>query len=303
MRAFALLWLAAIVGCRQVPPTDSPPPAERLRVYTTFFPTSDFARRLGGELVEVTLPLPTDADPIFWIPDSAALAGYQRADLVVLNGAGFEKWVDKVSLPLSRVVSTARGFEEEWLRYEDAVEHVHGPTGRHSHAGLDGHTWLDPTLAKRQARAIADALVARRPDGRAGIEARYAKLAAELDGLDARWRRIATAIGDRPLLASHPAYHYAARRYGLDVHSLDLDPQTPLTDAQWVELETGRATRPATLMLWEAVPLATTRAALKSRLGVESVVFTPAEQPPVPPAGFVAVMTANLDRLEAAAAR
>ena len=40
-------------------------------------------------------------------PSDELLAAYQRADLIVLNGAGFAKWVAGASLPPSRVVDTA----------------------------------------------------------------------------------------------------------------------------------------------------------------------------------------------------
>ena len=48
-------------------------------VYTTFYPTTYFAQRIGGDLVKVVCPLPEGEDAIFWQPDDETLAALQGA--------------------------------------------------------------------------------------------------------------------------------------------------------------------------------------------------------------------------------
>ena len=144
-----LVLLALLAACGERSPGGAPPSRAIPLVYTTFYPTTYFAARIGGARVRVVCPLPDGEDPIFWLPDAETIRAYQQADLIVVNDAGFEKWVDKVSLPDAKVVRTARPFRAEWLTYEKAVEHSHGKGGEHAHQGTDGHTWLDPRLAKR----------------------------------------------------------------------------------------------------------------------------------------------------------
>lgn len=62
-------------------------------VFTTFYPTTYFAQRIAGEFAEVVCPLPEGADPIFGHPEADQVLTYQAADLVIVNGASFEKWV------------------------------------------------------------------------------------------------------------------------------------------------------------------------------------------------------------------
>ena len=158
---------------------------DRPTVYTTFYPTTYFAQRIGGDVAQVVCPCPADADPAYWMPKDEAIAAYQKADLIVINGASFEKWLPKVTLPESRIVDTARPLRDTLIKLEQAVTHSHGPEGEHVHHGIDGHTWVDPMNAKTQAREILKALVRKLPAQKVAFERNFAALAKDLDVLDA----------------------------------------------------------------------------------------------------------------------
>lgn len=250
---------------------------DKPEVYTTFYPTQYFAERIGGDLVEVRNPVPEDADPIFWQPSREDLQAYQGADLIILNGAGFEKWVESATLPEDRVVDTARPFESELIAYEDAVTHSHGSVGEHSHEGLDGHTWLDPHHARTQAAEIKDALAARFPEHAQAFEEGYAALAADLDTLDQQLAAYQESYDDQPIFASHPAYNYLARRYGWNVDNLDLDPEEMPSDQTFADIKARMAAHPAEHIVWEGEPTPEIAARFRDELGLESITFSPAE--------------------------
>ena len=201
--------LAAVTGCERKesaqPAAGTPSEAAKVVdqqpvIYTTFYPTTYFTQRIGGDDVRVVCPCPVDADPAFWMPDDEAVAAYQQADLIVINGASFEKGLAKVTLPESRVVDTTKPLADELIILKKAVTHAHGPAGEHSHEGIDGHTWLDPINAKIQAGEIRNALVERMPDRAETFERGYAGLVKDLDALDARLKalpiRRTTTSGD-----------------------------------------------------------------------------------------------------------
>ncbi|MAG62993.1 hypothetical protein CMO84_05665 [Candidatus Woesearchaeota archaeon] len=297
-----VLGMALMLGlgaCGQ--PTEAEPIQLDGRVLATFFPLESMATAIAGDAVEVLCPLPEEADPQFHKPSRAELALYQRASLVLTNGAGFERWLASASLPPSRVVDTAANFTEPLIEHT-GMTHSHGFEGDHSHAGTDGHYWLDPLLAREQARRCAETMSSAFPEHAAAFAAGLAQLEADLDGLH---ERFAAAIpqGTR-LIASHPAYDYLARRYGWEVHSLDLDPEAPLSEEQFAELERLNGSLEPALILWESEALPATRESLEARLDLRSVVFSPAENPSAAQraqgATFPDILAANLKALEAA---
>lgn len=275
-----------------------PPPARRPVVYTTNYPLAYFAQRIAAEAAEVRFQAPSGIDPAYWEPERSVIEAYQQADLVLLNGAGYEKWVERATLAASRLVNTSAAFQADYIPLQDAVTHSHGPEGQHTHAGFASTTWLDPRLAQQQAGAIRDALVRLLPERRTTFEANFRALADDLAGLDRDLERLAAK--GRPLLASHPVYQYLERRYGLKLASLHWEPEEMPAAGEWGRLERLLRRHRARLMLWEAEPAAEIARRL-SGYGVTVVVFAPCANRP-DQGDYLAVMRANLARLERALA-
>ncbi len=271
---------------------------DKLTIYTVNYPLAYFAERLAGDLAAVTFPAPPDVDPAFWKPNAGAIVAYQSADLILLNGAGYAKWVDTASLPRSRLVDTSRHFAGRYIQAPLAVSHSHGPGGEHAHGGTAFTTWLDLTQAAQQAEAVAQALSRKRPNARDQIVWNLEALKRELLALDTRLAAIAASDPGRPLLASHPVYQYAARRYGLNLRSVLWEPDTVPSPEQWAELERLLSEHPAKWMLWEAEPRQENTTRLRA-LGVESVVFDPCPNRPAK-GDFLSVIKDNATNLERA---
>jgi len=272
--------------------------AEKLTIYTVNYPLAYFAERLAGDLARVEFPVQADVDPAFWMPDEDTVRAYQAADLILLNGAGYAHWVDRVSLPSSRLVNTSRDFADQYIETTSGVSHSHGPGGEHSHSGTAFTTWLDLEQAARQADAVAKAIVRKRPDAKGRVGQNLEALKGELAALDARLARTSAVAPARPLLGSHPVYQYLARRYSLNLQSVFWEPDAAPTPQQWAELERLLKDHPARWMLWEATPLPATAERLRA-LGVQSIVFDPCSNRPAT-GDFLSVMDANAKNLEAA---
>jgi zinc transport system substrate-binding protein len=299
-RVFVLIFVAGCIACggggtTEVAPTPPPEPTT-LIVYTVNYPLAYFAKRIGGDLVDVVLPVPAGIDPATWTPGPDTITNYQRADLILLSGAGYAAWVNHATLPMSKVVDTSAAFSDRWIALENNVTHSHGPEGEHAHAGWAFTTWLDPALAIEHARSIADAMVARRPQSESGIRARFAALESELQALDARYAAAAEIIGDEPLFFSHPVYQYVIDHYGLSAIELHWEPGMMPDGHAWDHLAEAMVEHPAKWMLWEGEPLAATVTALDER-GIGSLLFDPCGK--VPETGdYLTVMDANAGSLE-----
>lgn len=266
-----------------------------LTIYTVNYPLAYFAERIAGENAEVVFPAPADVDPAFWVPDKKTIAEYQKADLIIMNGATYEKWMDKATLPQFRLVNTSAAFKEDYIKTVEGVTHSHGPDGEHSHSGTAFTTWLDFSQAARQARAIMDALVRRLPDEKKTFEQNFKALEEDLMALDEDISKIVSKAPDRPVIASHPIYQYFARRYGLNLESVMWEPGEFPADEQWDELEVGLRAHPARWMLWEGEPLEKSAKQLAS-MGVRSTVFAPCMNRPED-GDFLSIMKQNVENL------
>lgn len=291
--------ILASVGCSD---SDSPPPIlpddGPLNVRVVNHPLQYFAERIGGEAVNVAFPAPPDVDPAFWRPDAAAIQLYQSADVILLNGAGYALWVQQATLAPSKLVDTSGAFDDRFIIMDDAITHTHGPGGNHAHGGTAFTTWLDLSLAVEQARAVTDALSARRPAHSPDFERSFDELEADLLRLDRRIRDLVASSPPQPLIVSHPVYQYWSRAYGLSVQAVHWEPDEAPTAAMWADLRDLLVDHPADWMIWEDEPVAETVQRLEE-MGVGSIVFNPCGNARAG-GDFLTVMQRNIDALSTA---
>ncbi|MEM9473777.1 MAG: metal ABC transporter substrate-binding protein [Pseudomonadota bacterium] len=268
------------------------------RIVTVNYPLQYFAERLVGDAAEVVYPVPAGVDPSFWRPSIADISAVQSADLILLSGAGFATWIDRVSLPRSRLVNTAAGYRDRFIATE-TITHSHGDGGEHSHEGIATYTWLDPTLALAQAEAVAAAIAGRGIADPTQVYAEFATLRADLEALDADARAALAGAQDVVFIATHPRYQYLAQAYGLTIVSLEWEAGTAPTQDQLDDLAARVASDGARILIWEAEPPQDAKDAAAA-LGLVNVTVPPLAQPV--DAGFAASFRASVAALADAAA-
>ena len=293
MRSGILAWLGISITLMAWTESRAQP-----TVYVVNYPLQYFAERIGAEQVHVVFPAPADEDPAFWKPDVETIAAFQAADLILINGAAYAKWLKTASLPKSKMIDTSRRFKADYIEIQDTGTHSHGPTGEHSHAGTAFTTWLDFRQAARQAEAVTEGLSRLLPEHKDTFERRYAELEQDLLALDERLDTIAARQRTQPLLASHPVYQYLAKRYGLNLQSVLWEPEVMPDDEEWQRLQSILQGHAAAWMLWEGDPLPTSADKLQA-LGVKSLVFDPCGNTPQQ-GDFLSVMQQNVARFQQA---
>jgi len=268
-------------------------------VVASNYPLYFFATRISDgvdETPEIILP-EFGGDPAEWIPSIAQIQLLQSADLVLLNGAGAEPWLDWITLRNRRLIDTSSELSERLIPLDDTVAHQHGPEGEHSHRGRAFTIWLDPQFAIAQAHVVTEALVLLTPSHTRRYRDNMAVLEQDLAELDRRLADVFENLHGQPVLFSHPVYQYLQHRYAINGASVHWEPDAQPALSGWTELRQRLVSHPAKVMVWEEMPLRDTAARLAD-LGIASVPYHSLANRPAQ-GNFMTGMLDNARRLEA----
>lgn len=269
--------------------------ADKPVVYASNYPLAYFAERIAGDAVEVRFPAEGKGDPSFWKPGNDDIAAMQRGDLILLNGATYEKWRKRTTLPPSKLVDTSKAFSKNFIKTKRVV-HSHGPGKSHSHGGTAGTTWMDLTQAKQQAEKVRDALTKLLPEKKAAFETAFDSLAADIDALHQEFLKAGKNIGDKPLVVSHPVYQYFSRCYDLNVKSVHWEPTEDPGSKGKADLAKILKKHDAKWMIWEGKPIEDSVKLLADK-GIASIVIDPCGNRP-DEGDWMSVMRANVEQLQ-----
>ncbi len=293
MSVFALAFVFLVIPTRGLTASKN----DSLLVAVANYPLKYFVERIGGDRINVVFPIPLGVDPAFWVPEPKGVLVFQSADLVLLNGATYSKWLDRVSLARRKLVNTSRSFRDHYIAVKEQPTHTHGPQGAHAQAGTAFTTWLDFQQAAQQEEAVRAALIRRAPQQKKKFDVNFSALKTDLLALDREIDETVASHRSQPLVASHPVYDYFARRYGLNIRSVLWEPDEMPHERQWAELKEILKAHPAKWMIWEGEPNPAAVDKLKL-MGVSSLVFDPAGT--VPDEGdFLSIMRQNVENLRA----
>jgi zinc transport system substrate-binding protein len=296
---FGLIVLQVLSGCGQKKTTPTADAAsDKLELMVVNYPLKYIAERIGGEMVEVQFPAPGDTDPAYWTPGEETVTAFQEADMILLNGAGYAQWLNKVSLPSSKLINTSYSVRDQYIEIKGQTTHTHGPEGKHAHGELAFTTWLDPGLAIEHAEAIRKALSKKLPGSSEYFTKRFLLLKEELQKIDREIEALVSQIPDESLVFSHPVYQYFEKRYALRGKSVHWEPDQIPDRGMWEDLEEILDGYPAKWMVWEGEPSTQTMDKLKE-YGIGSIVFDPCGNTPSK-GDYISVMQQNIHNLQVA---
>ncbi len=211
-RLLVLLSLASVMA--------APVVAQPLPVVTSFSILADLVKVIGGSHVEVTSLVGPNADAHVFDPTPADAKRLAGAKLVVINGLGFEGWMDRLiksSGYRGSVTVASRGVKT----IQEAAGHGHQHGHSHSHAA-DPHAWQNPLNVKQYVQNIRLALAAAKPAAAQEFEQRAQAYSRDLDALDQsiRERLKPIPVAQRRIVTSHDAFGYFAAAYSVKFYPL-----------------------------------------------------------------------------------
>ncbi|MBL8669454.1 MAG: zinc ABC transporter substrate-binding protein [Alphaproteobacteria bacterium] len=196
--------------------------AEKPKVVATFSILGDIVAAVGRDMIELTVLVGPDGDAHVYQPTPADAKAVAQAQLIVVNGLGFEGWIDrlvKAARTKGTVVAASQGIQPQAVR-ERGRAHGHGHDHGHGAKGKapDPHAWQDLRNGAAYARTIAAALASIDAGNAAAYRANGEAYAASLLALDAEIRAAFAAIprAQRKVVTAHDAFGYFSTAYGVD---------------------------------------------------------------------------------------
>ena len=178
--------------------------SDRLQIVASFSILGDMVRQVTGDLADVTTIVGPDADAHLYQPNTADAKAVAGADIVFVNGLGFETWSDSLISNAggdARVVAATGGVEPLLVDGE-----------------IDPHAWNALTNGIIYVENIAAAMVAADAVNADAYKANAASYIARLRALHSS---AADTFGSLPedgrtVVTAHDAFGYLADSYGLN---------------------------------------------------------------------------------------
>ncbi|WP_028862712.1 metal ABC transporter solute-binding protein, Zn/Mn family [Psychromonas aquimarina] len=217
---------------------------EKISVVASFSILGDITAQIGGDKIELTTLVGNNGDAHTYNPAPNDVKKAAAADLVVLNGLGFEGWLprllesshfsglqinasDGIS-PLEGACSHDKHQEHEaHHENEDADDHDHEHEHQHvdshgHHHDIDPHSWHSIKNVKIYAANISHALSSIDPDNASYYQDNLAVYEQKLNALDSKIKTMFASIPQeqRKVIVPHNAFAYFQRDYKVSFYSL-----------------------------------------------------------------------------------
>ena len=220
-----LVLSVALVGCGGADKPAEKKTAEPFRIVTSFYPmyvaTINITDGVDGvEVYNMTKPQTGCLhDYQLMTEDMKTL---EKADAFVINGAGMEDFMDKVTEQQKKlkVIDASRGIE---LIHDDEE-------------GDNPHVWLSVTDAITQVRNIADQLKEADPAHAAAYEKNAAAYIEKLTSLKSEMHASLDNVPHKDIVTFHEAFPYFAKEFNLNIIGVvEREPGTEPTPTELQE--------------------------------------------------------------------
>ncbi len=216
---------------------------DQLIIVTSIYPYEILVRQIVGEEYNVSSFIPADASPHTYSPTPNDLKMLENADLIISNGWGLEKHLEKFLVDLGNKHISVDQFIIDHLSdsHKNITDQVkrHDHDSEHHHHGSNPHFWLDPILLKQIAAGITEKLIELDPENEEHYLSGLAEILSNLNHIDSVVREERKTLGEINVMNFHDAFYYFNRRYDINsIGSIIASPGKEPTPREL--LETGQ---------------------------------------------------------------
>ena len=177
---------------------------EKMKIVASFSILGDMVEQVIGEHASVTTIVGPDADAHIYQPSVADARSVADADVIFVNGLGFETWSDTL-IAKSGTKATVHVATD-------------GITPVLVDGEVDPHAWNSLLNGIVYVKNIAGVLKQKLPEHANDIDANTSAYIAKLNALDAETKAALAELGDdkRTVVTAHDAFGYLADAYGMN---------------------------------------------------------------------------------------
>jgi zinc/manganese transport system substrate-binding protein len=201
VKHFAVLSAFAFFACAPLTPADAlPGPIKVIGVENEY---ADVISQVGGNYVDVqAIETDPNTDPHTFEASPKIAQEIAGAQLIVLNGVGYDDWAAKmiaaVPRPNRKVIDV-----QKLLGLPDDTRNP--------------HLWFDPKTMPAVAKAVADALAGLNPAAAAYFHANADKFVASLEPWNAAIAAFKAKYDKTPVAVTEPVADYLLQAMGFDI--------------------------------------------------------------------------------------
>lgn len=205
-----LLTVGGLLACLFLPaclPVTATPGLLVVMATETFL--GDIARNVAGSRITVGTLLPVTVDPHEYQPKPQDVARLAQAQVLIINGLGYETWLQKTLDSL--------GGQRQVITATNGITPDPDPTGVHPQG--DPHMWMNPLNAINYVTQIRDGLILADQAGKDIYTQNSAAYIARLQALD-QWVNNQVSqlpVEKRLLVTNHDALGYFANAYDFKI--------------------------------------------------------------------------------------
>jgi len=191
---------------------------DELQVYVSFYPLYETTQAVIGDKADVKILSPPNIDPHDFDPSVKVIQEMKTADLIILNGGGFESWISNLELESDQLLDSSNGIS--FLKTESVAHHEEHEEHEEHEMTTDPHIWLNPNLVKIQVKNITEKLSKIDPVNSESYNENALQYIEKLELLDLQIKDELTSCSKKDFITYHNAFSYFSDEYGLTQHTI-----------------------------------------------------------------------------------
>jgi zinc transport system substrate-binding protein len=223
-RIFSVLFFL-ITFLSSAAPTATSEAFDKIGVFVSILPQKEFAERIGGNKVDVSVMVPPGANPHSYEPRPSQLTFLAKARIYIKVGTPIEfelAWFDKLRKmnPSMFIIDMSHNIRLE---------------------GNDPHIWLSPRRAETEAKNIYSGFVEEDPANAGYYRRNLDHFIGRLKTLDSEIKGMFSGKKKKIFMVFHPSFAYFSNDYGLTEVPIENEGKEPTAKELKRLIDTAKA--------------------------------------------------------------